>query len=62
MCYDGAAVCIPLNRACGRFIKEEETMAERTSARGHAIRISMHHASFQIDEWTSKSVAKIRNF
>jgi Aldo/keto reductase family len=30
MRHDGAAVCIPLNRACGRFIKEEETMAERT--------------------------------
>jgi hypothetical protein len=30
MCHDGVAVCIPLNRACGRFIKEEETMAEKT--------------------------------
>ena len=29
MGHDGAAVCTQLNRACGGFIKEENTMAER---------------------------------
>src|SRR6266511_1966329 len=28
MCHDGAAVGLPLNKGCGRFIKEEGTMAE----------------------------------